>query len=694
MRRGPRNELTLCLRALVLAAVAALAACGGGEYSNGPNPLPVNTTGTAVIYPQSPSVPVGGVVNFLATVPGKTNSTFTWAVKGGGTINSSSGVYTASTTPGTATVTATSGNYVGTVQVTTTSASISGVTMSPAALYVLAGSTTPITVLSGGQPDNTNVTEWDVNGTENGDTLHGTIDNSGNYTAPLTPPPGGTTTITAKTASGAANAVVTVVFSNASLAGPYAFSYTGMDSKGFLEAAGSFTASGAGTISNLTEDMSAADIKPKTITQGTGTCTVGPDGTAQATTSDGTTWEFVLAGNTPAFAGQPAQEATLVRFDKSGSGSGTINQQNSAEIGVPLPYGAYAFRIAQPGTFKTVFAAAGKFQSSGLIGNSGSLNPGIWDVNQAGTVSTDDTTLVGSFTPDASNPGTGRGTLTLTTSITLTTQSSFVFAYYVIDNTHLKLIETDGKVFAAGDIYNAPNDNGLFSTASLKKGNYPFTTAGYNASGAYTQGGVFISNGAGGITGGEMDVNAGAGSISLDATITNTTYTVDPAFGRIQFSISASLALKTVGSWNFAGYQTASGGLLMVETDSVNVLSVVSGNAYLQSSSGALQGGYASDFSGLKSGTEQDVAGEFIVNNTSISTGTVDSNILGGSITAGEPVTQALVVAPDVNGRGTAIIYTSAQNYSIAYYVIDQNTALVIESDAVMNMTGTLAKQF
>jgi len=468
-----------------------------------------------------------------------------------------------------------------------------------------------------------------------------------------------------------------------------------MDSKGFLEAAGSFSASGAGTISNLTEDLSAADIKPKTVTQGTGTCKVGPDGTTQATMSDGTTWEFVLAGNTPAFAGQPAQQAILVRFDKSGSGSGTIDQQNSAEIDVPLPFGAYAFRIAQPGSFKSVFAAAGKFQSSGLIGNSGSLDPGIWDVNQAGTVSTDDTTLVGSYTPDASNPGTGRGTLTLTTSRSLSNQTNFVFAYYVIDNTHAKLIETDGTTFAAGDVYSAPNDNGLFSTASLTKGNYPFTNVGYNASGAYTQGGVFISNGSGGITGGEMDVNAGAGSISLGASITNTTYTVDPAFGRIQFSISASQTLKTIGTWNFAGYQTATGALLMVETDSVNVLTVVSGNAYLQSSSsGALQGGYASDFSGLKSGVEQDVAGEFIVNNTSVSTGALDSNTLGSSVTAGEPVTQALVVAPDVDGRGTAIIYTKPQNYSIAYYVINQDTALVIESDAVTNMTGTLLKQF
>src|SRR5690348_3807072 len=112
MRRGPGNELTLCLRILVLAAVAALAACGGGSYgSNGPNPQPVGTSGTAVIYPQNPSVPVGGTVNFLANVPGQPSATFKWVVTGKGTIDATTGVYKAGTSPGTDTVKVTSGNF-------------------------------------------------------------------------------------------------------------------------------------------------------------------------------------------------------------------------------------------------------------------------------------------------------------------------------------------------------------------------------------------------------------------------------------------------------------------------------------------------------------------------------------------------------------------------------------------------------
>ena len=693
MRRGPGNELTLCLRVIALAAVATLAACGGGTYSNGPNPQPVGTSGTAVIYPQNPSVPVGGTVNFLASVPGQSSATFKWTVTGSGTIDASTGIYKAGTSPGSATVKATSGNFAGTVQVTVTAAPVNGVTMSPAALFVEAGSTVPIKAVSGGQP--ATVTEWDVHGAANGDSVYGFIDNSGNYTAPLTPPPGGTATITAKTAAGAGNAVVTVVFSNASLNGPYAFSYSGKDAKGFCEAAGSFIADGAGHISNLIEDIVAADIAPKApSTAATGTFSVGPDGTAQSTMSDGSTWEFVLAGNTAAFAGRPVQQALMVRFDKTASGSGTINQQDPIAVNLPMPFGPYAFQISEQGTFKTIFAAAGKFQSSGLIGNSGSLTPAVWDVNQAGTVQTDDTTLAGSFAPDASNPGSGRGTLTLTTTRSLTKQTSFVFAFYVIDATHLKLIETDGQTFSAGDVYSAPNTNGLFSSASVKKGNYAFTVAGQNSSGAFSQGGVFTSSGSGQISGGEMDVNAGVGSISLDASITSTTYSVDPQLGRITFSLTSSLAGKTVGTWNYAGYQASNGAMLMVETDSVNVLSVVSGTAYQQTSNVGLQGGYAANFTGTSSGSQEDIVGQFTVNNTTISTGTLNLNTLPGGVTAGAPITQALVVAPDTLGRGTATISTSAQNYPIAYYVIDQNTALVIESDGTRNVTGIVMRQF
>jgi hypothetical protein len=699
MKRGPSNELTLCLRALVLAAVALLAACGGNKYSNGPDPQPSPTTSTATIYPQAPSVPVGSTIDFIASAPGEPAATFTWSVTGGGTIDSSTGVYTAGASAANAVVTAKSGSFSGSVTVAVTSAPLDGVTMSPAALFVEAGNTVPVSATVGGAA--ASVTEWDVNGAPNGDTLHGTIDNFGNYTAPLTPPPGGTTTITAKTTVGAGNTVVTVVFSDASLEGPYAFSYIGSDTKGFVNFAGSFTASGKAisatnktNIGGLTEDLVAADIPAKTITQGTGTYAVQPDGTTQATLSDGTTWEFVLTGNTPARAGQPAQQALLIRFDKFASTSGTIDQQTAAAVNLPMPLGPYTFALTGKGDFKSIFEAAGKFQSSGLVGTAGVLTPGVWDVNDAGVVSTDDTTLSGSFSTDTSNSGTGRGTLQLTTARPFGKQTTYVFAFYVVDETHLKLVEIDGTTFSAGDVFDAPNTNGSFSAASLTKGNYAFTTSGATSAGPYSQGGVFVSNGSGDISDGEMDVNAGAGSINLANQVTETTYTVDPALGRIQFSLTAGAGAKTIGTWNYAGYQTSSGALVMVETDSVNILTIVGGTAFQQSSTNGLASAYAADFTGIRGSVEEDVAGQFIVTNSSISTGSLNSNIVGSGLTTGAPVTEALVIAPNTAGRGTATLYTHSETFPLVFYVIDQNTALVFESDAARNLVGTLAKQY
>jgi hypothetical protein len=691
MKRGPGNKLSLCLHAAIIITAAMLAACGGS--SSAPVPQPQSTAGTAVIYPLNPSVPVGGVIEFLANQPGQSGTAFKWTVKGSGTIDTNTGVYTAGATPATATITATAGNFTGSTTVNVTAAPINGITMTPAALFVKAGSTTPIAATIGGVV--AAVTEWDVNSTQGGDTLHGTIDNLGNYTAPLTPPPGGNTTITAKTATAAGNATVTVVFSKASLNGPYAFSYTGADSKGFLDVAGSFTADGLGGITNLVEDVAASDIAPMTSSVETGTFIVAPDGSAQATLTNGTstaTWQFELAGNLPADAGRPAQKALLVRFDKTGTGSGTIEQQDSSAVNSPLPLGPYTFLISQRNSLSKMFAAAGKFESTGLLGNTGALTPGVWDVNNGGTVLSDDTTLHGSFATDTSRPNTGRGTLVLTTTNVVGGHSTLNFAFYVVDATHLKLVETDGAIFSSGDIFNAPNTNGSFSTASLAKGSYAFTTAGASNPGPYAQGGVFASNGSGSITAGEMDVN-NAGTASLAGILTQTSYTVDPALGRISFTITDTLSSKTVGTWSYAGYQTSSGSMAIVETDSLNIVSVVSGMAYRQASTSALQGGYASDFTGASGSTEEDVAGEFVVNNTSISTGSLNSNVSGNTL-AGAPVTIALVVAPDTGGRGTATIATNAESFPIAYYQIDANNSLLLETDATRVITGTLARQY
>jgi arylsulfate sulfotransferase len=162
--------------------LAFIAGCGGGQRQQ---------LITVTVSPQSAVVAAGSSVQFTATVTGD-SSGVTWSVSGAAGGNSSagtidaSGKYTAAavTQNATATVTATSKRD------TTKSASASvtinapvpiSLVVSPSAAIVGAGQLTTFTATVTG--DTTGV-DWFVNGIANGNSTVGTIDASGNYTAP------------------------------------------------------------------------------------------------------------------------------------------------------------------------------------------------------------------------------------------------------------------------------------------------------------------------------------------------------------------------------------------------------------------------------------------------------------------------------------------------------------------------------
>ncbi len=113
---------------------------------------------------------------------------------------------------GAVTVTVTSGSSLGgSATVTITAAAAGGVAISPASRRA-SGRRTKFQFAATVNGAAATVTSWQVNGVSGGDSLHGMIDTLGNYTAPAVPPPGGSTTITAITASGSATSNATIVF--------------------------------------------------------------------------------------------------------------------------------------------------------------------------------------------------------------------------------------------------------------------------------------------------------------------------------------------------------------------------------------------------------------------------------------------------------------------------------------------------
>jgi Bacterial Ig-like domain (group 2) len=167
-------------------------------------------TGTVTVSPATATIAVGGTQQFTVTMMGGSEVNVTWSVDGitGGNSSvgtiSSSGLYTAPSTAGMHTITATSvSNISGSAAV-----SVILLTLSPTSASLSPNGTQQFTANVQGT-NNTAVT-WSVDGVAGGNNTVGTISSSGLYTAPPAP---GMHTVTATSAalpSYSVNASVTV----------------------------------------------------------------------------------------------------------------------------------------------------------------------------------------------------------------------------------------------------------------------------------------------------------------------------------------------------------------------------------------------------------------------------------------------------------------------------------------------------
>jgi hypothetical protein len=681
--------------AVVAAGLLFMAACGGsGNSATVPPTPPPSASGPVTIYPGTVGVPVGGQAQFTAFLASAPTATFTWAVSsGGGTIDGSTGLYTAPTSipsPATVTITATNASSKGTAVVTIVAAPAGGVAVAPAAVVVPAGGTFQFSATANGNP----VTPtWQVAGITLGDAIHGFIGPNGAYTAPLTPPLGGSTTVTALSGGSSATATVVVVFSNASLNGQYAFSYSGQDSKGPLMVAGSFTANpSAATITGI-EDYDSTSQAPAGPTSVTGTYSVNPDGSATATLTDAAaggseSWDLTLVAS---LQGQTAPRALLTRFDTTATGSGEADVQNATQFTTGSFNGNYAFSLSgTDGSGKPLQIAGLLYANDGII----ELNKCKDDINDAGTntEAVADTTLSGVFSASPTLGTNGRGTLQLiygaTVDVPAFDNEPFSFAFYIVDSTHIKIVETDPKATAqlAGDLFSAPNTDGSFAD-SIVKGNYAFTLSGSNPSGTkpYAIGGVLVTSGSGSVTSAELD-----GSLGEDLTLTASSYTVDLSLGRILFTTTIGSATRY-----FAAYPTSTGNLEMIELDTDLQ---GTGTAYPQTGIAIPQGSFAFNLTSnanTSGFTEQDVVGQLSVPSgvlVPVGNFNIDDR---GTLTTGSPLDNtSTIVAPDLDGRGTTVLKTHSVNYSLSYYVIGNASALVLENDGARVATGMVVRQF
>ncbi|HEY7402319.1 MAG TPA: hypothetical protein VIB39_02270 [Candidatus Angelobacter sp.] len=446
-------------------------------------------------------------------------------------------------------------------------------------------------------------------------------------------------------------------FTNASLSGPFAFSYTGSDATGFITVAGSFQADGAGHITSGMQDLRNATSVATNVST-TGTYTVRADGRGSATlnsSAGNSTIDFVLVASGHGF---------VTRFDSNATGSGTLDQQTTSAFSNTALAGQFAFSLAGIDSVGNPLGVAGIFTSD----NAGNIT-GIDDSNDSGSVITNDP-LTGTI-PVASS---GRGTATINT-----VRGTSTFAFYVVDTTHLKLVEIDSSLALAGDAF---RQTGPFSNASVS-GPFAFTLAGAdNLSVApFATGGVLTSDGAGTITSGTQDFNDG-GSLTTNVGLTGS-YSI-AANGRGTLSI-----VTTAGTFTFTIYPS-SGGVLVLETD---IAFLTTGTALSQSppfTAGSFNGTYGMNFTGVTPNGGLDSIAQFTADGASKFTGIIDVNNAGG-VTFGQPLSATFNVAS--SGRSVVTLQTPLGTQNMVFYAVSGTRAVFIELDTSVVAIGEIKHQ-
>jgi len=452
-------------------------------------------------------------------------------------------------------------------------------------------------------------------------------------------------------------------FSNTDFNGTYTFSILGSDANGTLAMAGSMVACGCtgGTISSGNVDLIDPSGAATNSTISAGTYEITQDGRGKAsltiTTASGAVpvvLDFVLTSSS---------HGLIIRFDDSGTGSGTIDLQPTPVTQSSLA-NAYAFSVSGSDLTNNPLAAEGAFtlNSSGGIASSPA---GIEDVNYDTAVSTG-LALTGGITVGT---GTAPGTAVLSA-----TGYPLTFDVYAIDSTHLKLIESDGQAILIGDVFTQPTD-------AIPSGNLVFTVAGldYTQSPAvpFAAGGIVSSDGASRLPTGAEDINEGGtvdgGTSPATPLSFSGTFVASPSgSGRFVFDLSGF-----AGGELFAAYPS-SGGILLMQIDTGLVKGITGGVAMAPTGTSIdASQGYGLNLTGadLTNSVELDAIAEFQTTSSTFTSGLIDVN-------DGGPANPANFAGSysQANGVGSATSLTNGLQ-AMFFYVVDNQTAVFISTD-------------
>ena len=231
------------------------------------------------------------------------------------------------------------------------------------------------------------------------------------------------------------------------------------------------------------------------------------------------------------------------------------------------------------------------------------------------------------------------------------------------------------------------------SVATLN-GLYAFYMKGYDSFGLLLEAGSFKADGKGNITGGEEDVNSGAGVFG-PVTFTGS-YTVGTD-GRTTLQVNPS-ASSGLNPETFDAVLTSSSHARLIRYDAY---ATGIGSLDLQDSSafntGALKGNLVVSLDGTDvTGSTLTAAGIGLLSfdgSSAVSSGLLDLNN-NGSTTAGNAVTGSYIVdSPGSNGRGEFTVSGNAGTFDFVFYIVGSGQIRLMSSDAFPVWGGTAQLQ-
>jgi hypothetical protein len=485
-------------------------------------------------------------------------------------------------------------------------------------------------------------------------------------------------------------------FTLASLKGQYAFSLTGVEAQNgaYSASIGSFNADGAGNITagledtlNLSSGQAASQIS---FTGGSYTMQANGRGTI---TLQGATTSLNLS-----IALQSASNGFAIQTDLAAATSGTIHLQNPGQFSVTALGAPYVFAvsgIAFTPKPPAPISIIGEFNANG----GGTITAGLMDTNNGNVVPSGPTTITpGTYAMDPSNGSTfGRGTMTF---------SGYTFAFYVIDSTHIVLLEEDALGGSTGDAYvqsgPVPTQNSQFtgSFVYLINGSYTKVTQGPVAIAAR-----FTSDGSGNLNSITLDENNN-GNITHLSQASNATYSIDTTnvgSGRGTFTFTNS-----GNTYSQVFYAFSPTHAVVLDTSSGIVGSgPMSAQAAGPFALSGLTGNFVFGWSGVLEGVnsaipfQEEYVGQYALSNSSSSNiaGAVDYLEMGLS---GNPLFTDVPLGGtlSIDGDGTAnnhykFVVNGSPSVTVNFqaYFVNPSTVYLVTSDSTRTLSAIINQQ-